>query len=313
MPSIYETYFRDPLYFQRMLEFLLHARFRAVRIYFPEKRKEECVFFAVDGTLVDVQNNKRRFKTLTDWYNAVYKTNHDMYFTGIFSKIHISQRINLNEILQSISSSEIAEFHDVKYRSNLAYNYIFRRLRAHFIECDWEKKQDYVVEWKGHSYTVSSNHTYSTGGNVNKFLGQFVGSKEVVGLQICLTDGTRRNLVDPVESKEVKDVESKEEVPRESILEEMLRTEISRWQETIHSITEEQARVNEENQAMRQELEDMKKQMQDMSMQLQTVSMHCTHLLGVVGTMLPPTPIYIPQPPVSPVFYPHQVFPPYTN
>lgn len=313
MPSIYDTYFRDPLYFQRMLEFFLHARFRAVRIYIAEKRKEECMFFGMDGSLVDVSNNRRRFKTLTDWYNAAFKTKHDIYYTGVFSQIRITQQVNLNEILQTVKRSEVAEFQDMKYRSNIAYNYIFRRLRALFINCDWQKKQDYLIFWKGHTYSVANNHTYAMdGGNINVFLKQFIGSN-VGPMEICMSDGSRRSLTEPIlqepvqelvqepvpaESELVPEEPKDVETPRISILEEYMRNEMENWNMAHQA----------ETQQLHLEVDGMKKQILDMSMQLQNLSVQHNNLLSLVGKMLQPQPpMYVPQSPT--VYTPPYMFP----
>ena len=313
MPTIYEKYFHNPLHFQRMLEFFLHARFRAVRIFIAGKQRDECMFFATDGSLVDARNNKRRFATLTDWFNAAQKTNYDLYFTGLFQQIHITNRINLNEILTTVSPAEIAEFHDTKFRSNLAYNYIFRRLRANFIDCDWEKQQIYSVAWRGHTYNVSTNNTYTTdGGNIRVFLNQFVGNQDVPGLEVCITDGSRRNLTDPVvpaepvqAKEEILEEVPAQEVPPESLMEEWMRGEMKVWEEKIQSLIHEQSVSNQENQQMRVEIEGLRGQVQALSTQLNNLVVQSNHMMGVLGQMLQPPPV------VQPVYPVHQTYPMY--
>ncbi len=315
MPSIFETYFRDPAYFQRMLEFFLHARFRAVRLHIQDK-KSESVFFAVDGTLVNVVNNKRRFSTLTEWFNAVQETSHDMYHTGIFNQIYITHRVTIGDILRTVDHSEIREFQDTKYRSSIAYNYIFRRLRANFIGCDWGKQQVYEVVWKGHTYAVAINNTYSAdGGNVRTFLEKFVGGKEVPGLEICLVDGTRRTLTEPVRlvvatptalaaPEKPKDVPR--DVPKESLMEEWMKREMKEWGIAMQEILEDH---RQEKEQMQKGLEELKKQNTAMSQQIETLAKQCNHLLGAVGYLLqpqqPPPPVAAPSPATfQPIFVP---------
>ncbi len=313
MPSIFETYFRDPAYFQRMLEFFLHARFRAVRLHIQDK-KSESVFFAVDGTLVNVRNNKRRFSTLTEWFNAVQGTGHDMYYTGIFNQIYITHRVTIGDILRTVDLSEIREFQDTKYRSSIAYNYIFRRLRANFIGCDWEKQQVYEVVWKGHTYAVAINNTYSAdGGNVRIFLEKFVGNKEVPGLEICLADGTRRFVTEPVGKEVPRDVpkdspkEEPVEIPRESLMEDWMKREMKEWGAKIEEILESQIILRQENEHMQTELEELKKQNASMSQQMQTLAGQCNHLLGAVGYLLQ---LKQPQQLLQPLPSPSLPFPP---
>jgi hypothetical protein len=274
------------------------------------------MFFAMDGSLIDVSNNKRRFKTLTDWYNAVFKTKHDIYYTGLFSQIRITQQVNLNEILQTVKRTEVAEFQDMKYRSNMAYNYIFRRLRALFIDCDWQKKQDYLIFWKGHTYSVANNHTYAMdGGNINAFLKQFIGSN-VGPMEICMSDGSRRSLTESVVEEPVQEpahVEPPEELkdvetPRISILEEYMRNVMENWDKTFQT----------ETQQLHLEVDGLKKQILDMSLQLQNLSVQHNNLLSLVGKMLQPQPqppVYVPQSPtmyIPPYMMPQNLNTPYT-
>ncbi len=105
MSSIFDIYAKNPAYFQRMVDFFLHARFRAVRVSFPDK-ENETMFFTVEGELVNIHNNNLRFKTFTEWYNAVFETSHPLTYINIFKKIYVTKRVNLMEILTTVAMKE---------------------------------------------------------------------------------------------------------------------------------------------------------------------------------------------------------------
>lgn len=167
---MYELFCRDPAYFQRMLEFFLHSRFRMVRLSFqPGKRAKEAVFFSIEGQLINVENNKVRFPTLTAWYNDYMKTTHSILSLEHFKEIHISTKHSIYHILKSISHRELEEFIDLKYRSSVAYLYVTRCMRNKRIACDWNKTASFIVEWEGNTYTVTRN-TVNASVHVGPFL-----------------------------------------------------------------------------------------------------------------------------------------------
>jgi hypothetical protein len=247
--------------------------------------KKESVFFAIDGTLIDTRDKTRRFKTLTDWYNTIHKTSHALSFTGIFEKMYISNTVNIMHILKTVSHSEIDSFMDAKYRSNLAYTYIFRRIRANFIECDWDQ-ESFVVTWCDHTYTVSPNNTYSTdGGNLRAFLENFSKVQEVPGLAIHVSDGTTRLITEAREPEQ-----PKTEIPKESLLEEWMRGEMKHWQEVweekMQTLMQEHARILQENQEMRVEIEALRGQVQALSSHVEILASQSNYMSGVLGQIL---------------------------
>ncbi len=201
LASFLSLYSREPAYFQRMVEFFLHARFKAVRPFLEGKEREESMFFTVEGELVDVRDNRRRFATFTDWYNAVFGTAYTRSETEIFQKIYVTRRVTLMDILQTVGKKEHDEFLDIKYLSSLAYGYIQRRMRARFIAFKWDKKQTATVEWDGRKYYVShTNTTTDMGFSVVRFLHTICGEESAIhGLYCCLEDGSKVLLNEEVE------------------------------------------------------------------------------------------------------------------
>jgi hypothetical protein len=311
--STIQTYLQDPSYFQRMLEFLLHSRFYSVRLHMANNKKKS-VFFAIDGTLIDTRDKSRRFKTLTDWYNAIHKTSHALSFTKIFEKMYISNTVNIMHILKTVSQSEIDSFQDAKYRSNMAYNYIFRRIRVNCIECDWDQ-ESFMVTWRGHTYTVSPNNTYSTdGGTLLAFLKNFWDVQEVPGLAICVSDGTTRPITEPItEPKEPEkgmEPEQPETVPKESLMEEWMRGEMKKWEalweereEKMQTFVQEHAEAFQENQRMRVEMEALREQVQALSSHVEILASQSNYMSGVLGQILTS------YPPLSPGFPAFSAFP----
>ncbi len=202
LASFLSLYSREPAYFQRMVEFFLHARFKAVRPFLEGKEREESMFFTVEGELVDVRDNRRRFATFTDWYNSVFGTAYTRSDTEIFQKIYVTRRVTLLDILHTVGKKERDEFLDSKYLSSLAYGYIQRRMRARFIAFKWDKKQTVTVEWDGRKYYVShTNTTTDMGFSVVRFLHTICGEESAIhGLYCCLEDGSKILLNEEVDT-----------------------------------------------------------------------------------------------------------------
>lgn len=189
----FDLYESEPAYFQRMVEFFLHARFKAVRPFLEGKEREESVFFTVEGELVNIRDNRRRHATFTDWYNAAFRTHYDRENVEVFRKIFVTRRVTLMDILMTVGPKERDEFLDCKYLSSLAYGYIQRRMRAKFIAFKWDKKQTVTVEWSGRKYYVShTNTTTDMGFSVVRFLHTICGEESAIhGLYCILEDGSK--------------------------------------------------------------------------------------------------------------------------
>lgn len=323
MSSIFDTYIREPAYFQRMVEFFLHARFKAVRIFLKEK-KDECVFFAIDGTLIDTKNNKRRFATFTDWYNSVFATSHSLTKRDIFSEIYITPRVNLITILSSITQKEFDEFLDIKYRSSLAYNYIVRRMRAKFMHPCSDKKTTFTIEWDGHIYYVSHMNTRSGSSTENYLVDPFLSTicDETVpmkGLYIVLTDDTKVLLTE----EDVRKHPALLETPKSPTHEIMSRLQTAEdTLRTLHTDVRilsplqlsDRERFTREINELKTQLAEYVGHMRAMMENQQTLLTQYQNLSTIVGALLnrvhttpspspPSTPLYfIPQP----TYYPAQ-------
>lgn len=205
---MYELFCRDSAYFQRMLEFFLHARFRQIRLSFqPGRKSKDAVFFSIEGQLIHVENNKIRFNTLTDWYNSYMKTRHSVISLEHFKEIHITPRQSIYAILTSITHRELEEFIDLKYRSSVAYLYVTRCMRNKRIACDWNKTASFTVDWEGNTYTVSRTLVESSV-HVGNFLDAICDTEHVMrGLYLkqgsALTLLTEEKLPEEPEEPEV--------------------------------------------------------------------------------------------------------------
>jgi hypothetical protein len=203
--SLFHLYIRDAAYFQRMVEFFLHGRFKAVRPFLEGKEREE-VFFTVEGELVNVRNNRRRFATFTEWYNDGFGTSCAMNDTDIFNKIWVTRRVTLMDILKTVTAKERDEFLDIKYLSSIAYGYIQRRMRVKFVAVGSgvDKKQAVTVEWQGRKYYVShTNTTTDMGFSVVRFLHTICGEESAIhGLYCIMEDGSKVLLNEEVEEAE---------------------------------------------------------------------------------------------------------------
>ncbi len=159
MEFLYELFCRDPAYFQRLLEFLLHSRFRAVRLALQGGLKKDTVFFSIEGQLINIENNKIRFSTITEWYNSIKGTEHTRIELEQFKEILATNRISIYQILETVRDKEIADFIDLKYRSSILFIYISHRIRAKRLPFSWDKSQTFTVEWKDVVYNVSHTNT----------------------------------------------------------------------------------------------------------------------------------------------------------
>jgi hypothetical protein len=213
--SLFQLYIRDAAYFQRMVEFFLHGRFKAVRPFLEGKEREE-VFFTVEGELVSVRNNRRRFATFTEWYNDGFGTSCDMNDTDIFNKIWVTRRVTLMDILKTVTAKERDEFLDIKYLSSIAYGYIQRRMRVKFIAVSGvDKKQAVTVEWQGRKYYVShTNTTTDMGFSVVRFLHTICGEESAIhGLYCIMEDGSKVLLNEEVSAAAVEETNTKPLLP----------------------------------------------------------------------------------------------------
>ncbi len=166
MEFLYELFCRDPAYFQRMLEFLLHARFRSVRLNLRGALKQDAVFFSLEGQLINIENNKKRFNTLTEWYNAIKGSKHTRIGLEQFKEIMATPKFSIYQILETVRDKEVADFIDMKYRSSILFTYISHRIRSKRMPFTWDKSQTFAVEWNGVEYSVTHTHT-STNENIS--------------------------------------------------------------------------------------------------------------------------------------------------
>ncbi len=191
-------YTQNPQYFQRLLEYFLRSRFRAVRLFF--RGKLEWMYFAVDGRICDTHDRERRYESLTDWYNAEHSTSYPLWFTEIFKEIHVTGRLSILDILGTVTPKEIAEFRDESYRASLAFGYIWRRMHAKDIPCDHraKKQQAVCVEWEGGRYYVEHTRVRGAAGqSVERFLDAMASEEPPTGLyHIGCADGARTLLTD---------------------------------------------------------------------------------------------------------------------
>ncbi len=156
---LYELFCRDPAYFQRLLEFLLHARFRSVRLNLRGALKQDAVFFSLEGQLINIENNKKRFNTLTEWYNATKGTKHARIGLDQFKEIMVTSKFSIYQIIETVRDKEVADFIDMKYRSSILFTYISHRIRAKRMSFTWDKSQTFSIEWNGVQYSVTHTHT----------------------------------------------------------------------------------------------------------------------------------------------------------
>ncbi len=202
MSPFIEIYFRNPMYFQRMLEFVLHQKFRTVRIHMRDMKDTECMFFTVDGRIMDVSDDKRRFDTITDWYNAVHNTTFPIIYPGIFEEIYITQRNSLSSVIESVTQKDIQSFRDLRYKSSVAYNRIVRILRTKYIRFMWDKKTPLALEWNGVNISLGRLHASAEHGNMNAMdnLLDILGNEEktIPGLVFIRDTGERVQLFDDV-------------------------------------------------------------------------------------------------------------------
>jgi hypothetical protein len=289
--SLFQVYVRDPAYFQRMVEFFLHGRFKAVRPFLEGKEREE-VFFTVEGELVDIRNNRRRFATFTDWYNAGFGTSCTMNDTDIFNKIWVTRRVTLMDILKTVTAKEREEFLDVKYLSSIAYGYIQRRMRVKFIAVgSGDKKQAVTVEWQGRKYYVSHiNTTTDMGFSVVRFLHTICGEESAIrGLYCIMEDGSKVLLNEEVEeAEEVEKVVVEKAallptpmVPNTEL--EDLKKEVADLK-TLVQLLHTDVRILSPLQIA--DREKFTKEIEELRAQNQTLTMHYQNLAAITGAVL---------------------------
>ena len=84
------------------------------------------------------------------------------------------------------------------------------------------------------------------------FLKNFIETQEVPGIEVSLSDGTRRLITDPEESDEPeKSEESEPKVPKESLMEEWMRGEMKAWEEKMEKLMQDL--IRQETQHMQSE------------------------------------------------------------
>jgi hypothetical protein len=289
--SFFHLYIRDAAYFQRMVEFFLHGRFKAVRPFLEGKEREE-VFFTVEGELVNVRNNRRRFATFTEWYNDGFGTSCDMNDTNIFNKIWVTRRVTLMDILKTVTAKERDEFLDIKYLSSIAYGYIQRRMRVKFIAVSGvDKKQAVTVEWQGRKYYVShTNTTTDMGFSVVRFLHTICGEESAIhGLYCIMEDGSKVLLNEEVEeAEEVEKVVVEKEallptpmVPNTEL--EDLKKEVADLKAHLQLLHTDVRILSPLQMADR---EKFTKEIEELRAQNQTLTMHYQNLSAITGAVL---------------------------
>jgi hypothetical protein len=275
-----------------MVEFFLHGRFKAVRPFLEGKEREE-VFFTVEGELVNVRNNRQRFATFTDLYNAGFGTSCAMTDTEIFNKIWVTRRVTLMDILKTVTAKERDEFLDIKYLSSIAHGYIQRRMRVKFIAVGsvGDKKQAVTVEWQGRKYYVSHiNTTTDMGFSVVRFLHTICGEESAIhGLYCIMEDGSKVLLNEEVE--EAEEVE-KVVVEKAALLPtpntpntelEDLKKEVADLK-TLVQLLHTDVRILSPLQIA--DREKFTKEIEELRAQNQTLTMHYQNLAAITGAVL---------------------------
>jgi hypothetical protein len=296
--SLFQLYVRDPAYFQRMVEFFLHGRFKAVRPFLEGKEREE-VFFTVEGELVDVRNNRRRFATFTDWYNAGFGTSCAMNDTDIFNKIWVTRRVTLMDILKTVTAKEREEFLDVKYLSSIAYGYIQRRMRVKFIAVGsggsggsgGDKKHAVTVEWQGRKYYVSHiNTTTDMGFSVVRFLHTICGEESAIrGLYCIMEDGSKILLNEEVEEVEKVVVEKTALLPTPNTP-TIPNTELEDLKKEVADLKAQLQLLHTDVRILSPlqiaDREKFTKEIEELRAQNQTLTMHYQNLAAITGAVL---------------------------
>lgn len=291
--SFFALYARDSAYFQRMVEFFLQSRLKAVRPFLEGKEREECVFFTVKGDLVDIRNNRRRFATFTDWYNAAFGTKLGLDNTEIFRKIYVTRRVRLMDILTTVSAKERDEFLDIKYLSSIAYGYIQRRMRAKFIAFEYDKKQTVAVEWQGRKYYVAyTNTTTDNGFSVIRFLHTICGEESAIQGLYCILENGEKILLNEEEVgavgaaevtkiAEVPDVVAKTEAAAKEL--EDLKKEVA-YLKTHLQLLHTDVRILSPLQMS--DRERFTKEIEELRAQNQTLIAHYQNLATITGSVL---------------------------
>jgi hypothetical protein len=187
-------YVAKPVYFQRMLEYLIAPRFKSVRLYIDSG--DESTFITMKGDIVDVRNNARRYNTLTEWYTTFTKESEPVDLNHMFEAIRISRRVSLLGLLGMVDKKEISEFIDMKYRSNVLYTYIFRKLKNKQISVSHDAKYNFSVEWRGRQYSVSSSQTTVTDSMTVKKLLEAAEAGNLQDLFWIDSEGVKHRLTD---------------------------------------------------------------------------------------------------------------------
>jgi hypothetical protein len=172
-----------------MVGYFLRSRFRTVRFFFPAATA--TTYITVDGYISDTQDHTVRYETFTDWYNVAHDTQYPLWWTDVFAHIHVTTRLSILDVLETVKPKEIAEFRDESYRSSLAFGYLLRRLCAKGIPCD--KKQTLHIEWEGNAYSVRHANIISiSGACVERFLDTMGNPDETpVGVYYITPQGSR--------------------------------------------------------------------------------------------------------------------------
>ncbi len=252
------------MYFQRMLEFVLHQRFRTVRIYMRDMKDTECMFFTVDGRIMDVSDDRRRFDTITDWYNAVHNTTFPIIYPGIFDEIYITQRNSLASVIDSVTQKDIQSFRDLRYKSSVAYNRVVRILRTKYIRFMWDKKTPLTLEWNGVQISLGRLHASAEQGNMNAMdnLLEILGNedKTVPGLVFVRDTGERVQLFDDCEEEKGEKEERRSEGEKD-----VGNVEV---EEVVNVVSQEITALKEEVASHKRAAEQFKKELEETNARL---------------------------------------------
>jgi hypothetical protein len=187
-----------------------------------DMKDSECMFFTVDGRIMDVSDDRRRFDTITDWYNAVHNTTFPIIYPGIFDEIYITQRNSLSSVIDSVTQKDIQSFRDLRYKSSVAYNRVVRILRTKYIRFMWDKKTPLTLEWNGVQISLGRLHASAEQGNMNAMdnLLEILGNedKTVPGLVFVRDTGERVQLFDEEGGCEEKEGERRSEEDVEEVV-----------------------------------------------------------------------------------------------
>lgn len=145
-------FFHEYLYFNRFCDYVMKkSGFNVARFFIDDVSIE----IKITGVL-RILNTNEDFESMVKLYNYLKRTNYELNDTSILTKLRITKKVNLDEIIIKMSDKVYKSFDDIKYRNYCFYNFIFETLRDNKIIKDlWKTSYKFRVNSNKINFEVS--------------------------------------------------------------------------------------------------------------------------------------------------------------